>query len=52
MCELNGIDYLFGLARNARLTAAIAAERKRRANIAKGLAGRRAASRTSHGRPM
>jgi Transposase DDE domain group 1 len=25
-CELNGIDYLFGLARNARLTAAIAAE--------------------------
>jgi len=25
-CELNGVDYLFGLARNARLTAAIAAE--------------------------
>jgi Transposase DDE domain group 1 len=25
-CELNGIDYLFGLARNARLTGAIAAE--------------------------
>lgn len=25
-CELNRIDYLFGLARNERLTAAIAAE--------------------------
>jgi hypothetical protein len=25
-CELNGVDYLFGLAKNARLTAAIAAE--------------------------
>jgi len=25
-CELNGVDYLFGLARNPRLTAAIAAE--------------------------
>ena len=25
-CELNGVDYLFGLARNVRLTAAIAAE--------------------------
>src|SRR5262249_57603849 len=25
-CELNGVDYLFGLARNARLTAAITAE--------------------------
>src|SRR5262245_23947780 len=25
-CELNGVNYLFGLARNARLTAAIAAE--------------------------
>ena len=25
-CELNGVDYLFGLARNVRLTAAITAE--------------------------
>jgi hypothetical protein len=25
-CELNGVDYLFGLARNARLTAAVTAE--------------------------
>ena len=25
-CELNRVDYLFGLAKNARLTAAIAAE--------------------------
>jgi len=41
-CELNRIDYLFGLARNERLTAA---ERKRRSSSAKGQASQRAGSR-------
>ena len=50
-CENNGVDFLFGLARNSRLVGEIEAELRRRpATEPSRPASRRAASRTSPGR--
>ena len=48
-CEANGVDYLFGLAKNARLIAEIEAELAVAAEQSRPPASRRVASRTSSG---
>jgi hypothetical protein len=50
-CEANGVDYLFGLARNRRLLAAIEAELEEARAEQQQTASRRGGSRTSPMRP-
>ena len=49
-CELNGVDFLFGLAKNERLVGEIAAELAAAEEESKTTASRRAGPRSSPGR--